>query len=359
MCGRSRVVLRGGVLQKSCGAGSDSAGARSKTEAESEKEIRNFGNWKKRENTCPGSFTPVLLQGQEGNIIIECMRWGLAPSYLKSKNDDDPFRMFNARSESVALKQVFSRLLGSKRCVVIIDGFFEWQKLSNGKKQPHYINQDDEKPMALAGLFDEWRTPDGEILRSYTMLTMDAHKDISSWLHHRMPVVLDAKSMPLWLDCKGVDTEIALQTVRKRGKEPNLRTRPVTYKINKTSYQGKDCSTHVNKLKSSIGSFFSKSPGPLQKLEAKVVVKQEAVPTAKLETNVPVKHEGQLPLPVHSSPNHIKEEAEAKKTKKTGAKRQREVQHVRESAKSSAKKTRMAPVKKEKNLLSFFKAKKK
>lgn len=77
------------------------------------------------------------------------MKWGLVPSYTKRDVKPDYFRMFNARSETVAEKSAFRRLVNSKRCVVMLDGFYEWAKDSKGEKQPYFIHFQDKRPMKV------------------------------------------------------------------------------------------------------------------------------------------------------------------------------------------------------------------
>jgi putative SOS response-associated peptidase YedK len=158
------------------------------------------------------------------------MQWGLIPSFTKPTDKPDFWRMFNARSESIREKPSFRRLVPSKRCVVLLNGFFEWKK--EGKiKQPYYIylvneNTGKEEPMAMAGLWDVWYrdSPEEEgkevedektkvkgggggggfvkpkeVMYTYTILTTESSKELQ-WLHDRMPVILkDEEAQHMWL----------------------------------------------------------------------------------------------------------------------------------------------------------------
>ena len=136
------------------------------------------------------------------------MRWGLCRSWEKQLTN--PFRVFNARSESLTEKAMFYQLLTKQRCVVPMNGFYEFRDLSNGTKQPYYLHHHDKgKQLLLAGLYDVW-TPhhsgtgkyvqeNEESVASVTVLTMDAHKKLQ-WLHDRQPLVLSEDLAKAWLD---------------------------------------------------------------------------------------------------------------------------------------------------------------
>ena len=169
-------------------------------------------NWQDRDlyqpshNMTPGAFVPVIHVTKTGEPSIECMRWGLVPSFTKSTDRPDFWRMFNARSESISEKPSFRRLVPSRRCVILVNGFYEWKKEDTGGKQPYYIylkNEDangEEKPMALAGLWDSWHGPENEEMHSCTILTTESCPQLQ-WLHDRMPVILkDEEAERLWLD---------------------------------------------------------------------------------------------------------------------------------------------------------------
>ena len=172
--------------------------------------------------------------------------------------------MFNSRIDRVTILPVFSRLVHKKRCIVLIDGFYEFKTLSNKQKQPYYITTKNEsEPLMLAGIYDEWRPKEGvqrndeESLTSYSILTMEACNSIS-WLHHRMPVLLSREAAAVWLDVENVSAEEAKSFIWKNCKEPKFITRAVTNKINKATYQKPDCSLDIDKSKSSLKHFFGK-----------------------------------------------------------------------------------------------------
>lgn len=106
--------------------------------------------------------------------------------------------MINARSETAAEKPSFRAAFRRRRCLVIADGFYEWEK-QNGSKQPIFIHLRDARPFAFAGLWEHWEGPDDNIIESCTILTCDPN-DFLRPVHNRMPVILDPEDYDLWLN---------------------------------------------------------------------------------------------------------------------------------------------------------------
>lgn len=137
----------------------------------------------------------VRLNPEVQQRELVALRWGLIPFWA-----DDPSlgnRMTNARSETVAEKPSFRKAFKSQRCLLVADGFYEWQE-TNGKKQPSYITLKDGRPFGLAGLWERW-DKQGERIESCTILTTDAN-EIMSPIHDRMPVIIPPEKYSLWLD---------------------------------------------------------------------------------------------------------------------------------------------------------------
>jgi putative SOS response-associated peptidase YedK len=121
--------------------------------------------------------------------------WGLIPSWAK-----DPAmgsRMINARSETAAAKPSFRAAFKRRRCLIPMDGFYEWRKIAGGK-QPYFIHMADRRPFAAAGLWEMWFGPDGSELESCTILTTTPNELVAE-LHNRMPVILDPADYDPWL----------------------------------------------------------------------------------------------------------------------------------------------------------------
>jgi putative SOS response-associated peptidase YedK len=123
------------------------------------------------------------------------LRWGLVPSWADDLAIGN--RLINARSETVAAKPSFRSAFKCRRCLVLADGFYEWQKLGT-RKQPFYFRLRDGKPFAFAGLWERWEKA-GAPVESCTILTTEAN-DVLRPVHERMPVILGPKDYDLWLD---------------------------------------------------------------------------------------------------------------------------------------------------------------
>ena len=146
-------------------------------------------------NVAPTQSVAVVVQ-REGVNTLEKMRWGLIPAWAK-----DPAigsRMINARAETVGEKPSFKRPLKDRRCLVVANGFYEWQKTGQAKI-PMFIRLKSGQPFGLAGLYDVWTSPDGEAVTSCTIITTSAN-DLMQPIHDRMPVILPKPQESTWLN---------------------------------------------------------------------------------------------------------------------------------------------------------------
>ena len=142
--------------------------------------------------------TPVILNAEPE--LIQCVEWGLLPAWAKDRKLQNS--TLNAKIETLSEKPSFKSVLHQK-CLVIVDGFFEWKWLDDeGKsKEKYLITMPDNEPFAFAGLWSEWKDEKGEILRTYTIITTEA-KGIMREIHNtklRMPVVLKPEIEQDWL----------------------------------------------------------------------------------------------------------------------------------------------------------------
>jgi len=152
---------------------------------------------RRRFNVAPGDDVLTVTTDREGAPRGELLRWGLVPSWAKSPSTG--MKMINARVETVGERPAYRRAFERFRCLIIADGFYEWQATAAGPKQPFHISRDDAALFAFAGLWSIWYGPDGDKLRTCTILTTAANSAIAS-LHDRMPVILSADSEASWLD---------------------------------------------------------------------------------------------------------------------------------------------------------------
>ena len=144
-----------------------------------------------RYNIAPGASILAV----RSNSNFSYLKWGLIPSWAK-----DPkigFKLSNARSETVQEKPSFRSAFKARRCVIPVDGFYEW-KLQDGKKKPYFIHCSDEELLLLAGLWESWRSPTGEEIETCCVLTTSAVLPIQS-IHDRMPVFVKRRDLEEWL----------------------------------------------------------------------------------------------------------------------------------------------------------------
>ena len=151
-----------------------------------------------RFNIAPGQDALAVTTDREGVPRADMLRWGLVPHWA-----DDPkigWRMINARAETAADKAAFREPLRHRRCLILADGFYEWQRLGARRKQPWWITLPGHEPFAFAGLWATWR-PKGrdEPLRTFTILTTQP-TDALREVHDRMPVLLPPDGEAVWLD---------------------------------------------------------------------------------------------------------------------------------------------------------------
>ncbi len=147
-------------------------------------------------NVAPTQAALVVRRHPEtGERRLDALRWGLVPHFTKDLKACK--RPINARSETIASSGMFRSALASRRCLVPADAFYEWKTVHDGK-QPYAIARTDGAPLAFAGLWESWRDPAGEVLRSFTIATTAANADMAQ-LHERMPVILEPAAWPLWL----------------------------------------------------------------------------------------------------------------------------------------------------------------
>jgi putative SOS response-associated peptidase YedK len=150
-----------------------------------------------RYNIAPTQDVPIVRltrDGERRELIL--VRWGLVPYWA-----DDPKignRLINARAETIERAPAFREAYRRRRCLVPADGFFEWRK--QGKtRQPLLVRRRDRAPFAFAGLWERWRQPDGQILRSCTIVTCPPNELVAP-VHDRMPAILEAGEHDRWLD---------------------------------------------------------------------------------------------------------------------------------------------------------------
>jgi putative SOS response-associated peptidase YedK len=166
-----------------------------------------------------------------GTAQLDLLRWGLIPSW--SKDESIGSKMINARAETLAEKPSFKRLLNTKRCLVVADGFYEWRK-EQGGKTPMYITLKEHTLFAIAGLWDTWRNPAGEQIRTCTLITTQPN-DLVASIHNRMPVILSSEAQKAWLDPSLHDEHVLLPLLTPYP-AGEMSARPVSRLVNNPHY---------------------------------------------------------------------------------------------------------------------------
>ena len=188
-----------------------------------------------RYNIAPSQLAPVIVSEQEN--VMKMMKWGLVPYWAK-----DPkigFKLINARSETITEKPSFKTAFKKRRCLVIADGFYEWEK-GKGKrvKIPHRFVLKSRELFAFAGLWDVWKPPEGEPLETFTIITT-APNELMEPIHDRMPVILHDKDYDLWLDPGA--KEDALLSLLAPYETELMEEYEVSVKVNSPREESPDC----------------------------------------------------------------------------------------------------------------------
>ena len=146
--------------------------------------------------------------------------------------------MINARAETLAEKPSFRSAFKRRRCLVLADGFYEWEKLET-KKQPYYFQLRDKQPFAFAGLWEEWHSPENEKIASCTIITTNANELLQS-IHNRMPVILEQPDYEQWLDPKLQKTEL-LQKLLQPYQDEKMTKTAVSIRVNNPKNNSSEC----------------------------------------------------------------------------------------------------------------------
>jgi putative SOS response-associated peptidase YedK len=186
---------------------------------------------------------PVLTVRQEINApsrLLSSMRWGLIPSWAKDMSIG--ITTVNARSETVTTTLSFSEAIRSRRCLIPADGFYEWKKM--GKvRQPYCFEVGDGELFALAGLWDEWKNPEGQIIQSCTVLTTTPNTLLAD-IHDRMPVIVSPENYASWLNPK-IEEFAAVREMLKPYDPSLMRSYPVSPKLNNVQNDDADSAAPI------------------------------------------------------------------------------------------------------------------
>jgi putative SOS response-associated peptidase YedK len=183
-------------------------------------------------NVAPTNMHPVIINKDISHINV--YKWGLIPSW--AKDGKVGYNMINARVESLLEKPAFKQLVDKKRCIIPMDGFYEWKKTGK-EKQPYRIFTRDNEIFGVAGLYDEWKNPSGITIHSYTIITLEANEFMRP-IHDRMPAILGNEAEQLWLD-DTLPTKDLLALLIKYESD-KMDCYPVSPKVGNVKEKGKD-----------------------------------------------------------------------------------------------------------------------
>ena len=222
MCGRYRLSRRKQIVEEYFDASGDD-------------------DWSPRYNIAPTQPIPVIRQHpKEPSRVLSLMRWGLIPSWAKDMTG--AAGMINARSETAADKPAFRDPMKFRRCLVPADGFYEWKRTGKGK-QPYCFEVDDVELFAFAGLWERWKHPSGQWIRSCSILTTTPNS-VTSEVHDRMPVILNKDDYDLWLD-PGMKDVVVISQFLRPFEARVMRCYAVSDRVNHTANDDQECSRPV------------------------------------------------------------------------------------------------------------------
>jgi len=150
-----------------------------------------------RYNCAPSQMLAVITN--ENQKKLSFLKWGLIPFWAKDMSIGS--KMINAKAETILEKPSYKKPFKSRRCLVPADSFYEWKQ--DKEKNPYRILMKDERPFAMAGIWDKWRDAEGNEINSFSIITTEAN-DLMKGIHHRMPVILPFSEEKNWLNSDDV-----------------------------------------------------------------------------------------------------------------------------------------------------------
>lgn len=198
--------------------------------------LNSIPSLKPRYNIAPTQSVPAILQLAGAERELQMLYWGLIPSWAKDKKIG--VKAINARAETVTVKPTFRSAFQKRRCLIVADGFYEWQR-EGKQKQPYYCHLRDGGVLALAGLWESWQSETGEEIRSCTIITTEPN-EVMRPIHHRMPVILHPQDYNLWLDPQ-VQKSNLLQPLLQPYSGEEMEAYPVGTQVNKATFDREEC----------------------------------------------------------------------------------------------------------------------
>src|SRR5215467_12065476 len=218
MCGRYRLSRRKQIVEEYFDSSGDE-------------------DWIPRYNIAPTQPVPVIRQHpREPRRVLSRLRWGLIPSWAKDASA--AARTINARSETAATLPAFRDALKRRRCLIPADGFYEWQR-RGATKQPFCFEVNGGELFAFAGLWDRWKDANDQWIRSCSILTTTPNA-VTSFVHDRMPVILQQNDYDLWLDPGLTETDTVAELLKPFDARW-MRCYPVSSRVNQVQNDDAEC----------------------------------------------------------------------------------------------------------------------
>jgi putative SOS response-associated peptidase YedK len=195
-----------------------------------------------RFNIAPSQLVAVVMDAQ-GNRTLDALKWGLVPFWVKDLKKHKP--LINARAESLAEKPSFKQALLKRRCIIPADGFYEWKGEAKSRT-PVYFKLKDGSPFGFAGIWEQWTSPDGEVLRTCAIITVEPNH-LTSQIHNRMPAILKPEDEAIWLNAAEKDP-VRLLALLKPYPHEAMEAFEVSAKVNSPSVESAECVVPVAAL---------------------------------------------------------------------------------------------------------------
>ena len=186
-----------------------------------------------RFNVAPTDGIAAIRRNGSQRFLVT-LRWGLVPHWSEAVAKSRP--LINARAETVDEKPAFRDAFARTRCLVVADGFYEWQVQPDGTKHAYFMSRGDDEVFAFAGLWSRWTSRGGEVVESCCIVTTVASDGLAA-VHHRMPVVLDDVGEQLWLDPAAAPGQ--LKSLLRPAKD--ITARPVAAYVNRVANDDARC----------------------------------------------------------------------------------------------------------------------
>ncbi len=178
----------------------------------------------------------TIVAAGDGEREPALLRWGLIPRWAKDPRIGN--KLINARAETLFEKPSFRAAAGERRCLILADGFYEWRQRGRGK-EPIYVRLRSKQPFGFAGLWESWRSPAGQEVRSCTIVTTEPNELLKP-IHNRMPVIVPRELEALWLD-PGVKSERELSEVLRPYPPEELEAYVVSPLVNSPANERPEC----------------------------------------------------------------------------------------------------------------------